>query len=93
VFVLECRQLMSWMVENSLPLKGAIGYREYFRKRNCLAGKPIVEAFRLADSLDIAGCAFVPNAWSEVEEALAKGNGSTLWDEIELSDFVRPLFR
>jgi len=74
LFLLECRQLMDWMVKNGLPLKGAIGYGEYFLKRSCFAGKPILDAFRLADNLDIAGCAFVPNAWSEVEEALKKGD-------------------
>jgi len=84
VFVLECRKLMNWMVENGLPLKGAIGYGEYFRKRNCLAGKPIVDAIRLADSLEIAGCAFIPNAWSEVEEALTKGNG-------QIAEFIRSI--
>ena len=84
LFVLECRQLMNWMVKNGLPLKGAIGYGEYFRKRNCFAGKPILDAFRLAHNLDIAGCAFVPNAWSEVEETLKKGDN-------QIANFIRSI--
>ena len=84
IFVLECRQLMGKMFENGLPLKGAIGYGEYFRKGNCFAGKPIVDAFRLAQNLDIAGCAFVPKTWNEIEKALAKCNE-------QIAEFIRKL--
>jgi len=82
LFLLECQKLVTWMFENGLPVKGAIGYGEYFRKRNCFAGKPIVDCFRLANSLDLAGCAFVPNAWNRIEEALTGSNNKQIADFI-----------
>lgn len=84
-FLLECWMLMNNMFKRGLLLRGALGYGEYFRKRNCFAGKPIIDAIRLAESLNLAGCAFVPNAWKEVEGALAvKGNE-------QVADFIRSI--
>ncbi len=84
-FLLACWMLMNDMFKRGLLLRGAIGYGEYFWKRNCFAGKSIIDAIRLAESLNLAGCAFVPSAWEEVEGALAaKGNE-------QVADFIKSI--
>jgi len=70
-FLLTCSMLMNNLFNKGLILRGAVGYGEYFKKRNCFAGKPIIDACELSECLDLAGCAIVPNAWEEIEDALA----------------------
>lgn len=70
-FLLACRMLMNEMFNEGLLLRGAVSYGKYFRKRNCFAGEPIIDAIRLAGSLNLAGLAFVPKAWEEVEKVMA----------------------
>ena len=84
-FLLACCMLMNRMFNRGLLLRGAIGYGRYFRKRNCFAGKPIIDSIRLTESLNLAGCAFVPNAWKEVEGAMA-ANGMD-----QIADLIRSI--
>jgi hypothetical protein len=73
-FILACWMLMNRMFNRGLLLRGAVGYGRYFRKRNCFAGKPIIDSVRMAENLNLAGCAFVPNAWEQLQGAMeAKG--------------------
>jgi len=84
-FLHACYMLMNKMLDGNLLLRGAIGYGRYFRKGNCFAGKPIIDSIRLAESLDLAGCVFVPNAWDEVEKVIA-AEGLGL-----VADFIRSI--
>ena len=65
-------------------MKGAISCGEYYRKGNCLAGKPIVDAFELGESLEVAGCVLTEDAWDELEGAVTKGTD-------QLADFTRQM--
>jgi len=84
-FILACWMLMNRMLNRGLLLRGAVGYGSYFRKRNCFAGKPIIDSIRMAESLNLAGCAFVPNAWKEVEGAMAAKGLE------QMADFIRSI--
>ena len=84
-FILACWMLMNRMFNRGLLLRGAVGYGRYFRKRNCFAGKPIIDSIRMAESLNLAGCAFVPNAWKEVEGAMAAKGLE------QMADFIRSI--
>lgn len=84
-FILACWMLMNRMFNRGLLLRGAVGYGRYFRKRNCFAGEPIIDSIKMAESLNLAGCAFVPNAWKQLEGAMtAKGLE-------QMADFIRSI--
>lgn len=84
-FILACWMLMNRMFNRGLLLRGAVGYGRYFRKRNCFAGEPIIDSIRMAESLNLAGCAFVPNAWKQLEGAMAAKGLE------QMADFIRSI--
>ena len=84
-FILTCLMLMNKLFDKGLLLRGAIGYGSYFQKRNCFAGKSIIDTIQLAENIDIAGCVFVPNAWKQVEKSM-----TAIGLEI-MADFIKSL--
>lgn len=84
-FLLACYMLMNRMLDRELLLRGAVGYGRYFRKGHCFAGKPIIDSIRLAESLNLAGCVFVPNAWDQVEKVIAAEGLE------QIADFIRSI--
>jgi len=81
------------MFQKDLPVRGAIGYGPYFVKKTCFAGKPIVEAYRLANSLDLAGCALTPSACDQVKKLLSGETFKTAREFINtlLVEYLTPL--
>lgn len=84
-FLLSCCKLMNRMLNGGFLLQGAVRYGRYFRKRNCFAGMPIVDSIRLAKRLNLAGCAFIPNACDEVAKVLATKGLE------QMADFIRSI--
>lgn len=62
-FILTCRSLMDRLLDAKLLTQGAIGYGEYFRKKNCFAGDDLGKAVNLSKKINLAACVFVPSAW------------------------------
>jgi hypothetical protein len=93
VFLIVCRHLTMWMFQNGLPVRGAIGYGPYFVKKTCFAGKPIVEAYRLTNSLDLSGCTLTPSACDQVKKLLAGGTFKAACESINslLVEYLTPL--
>ena len=58
------------MFEEGLPIRGAIAFGDFIVVENVFAGKPIVQAYTLGESLDLAACAIHPTAESEFETLL-----------------------
>jgi hypothetical protein len=54
-FLMQCSSLWMRMFEFGLPLRGAITKGPYLVQKACFAGKPIVEAYQLANDLNCAG--------------------------------------
>jgi hypothetical protein len=49
-------RLLTYTFIAGLPMRGAIDFGEYFLEEDCFAGKPIINCFRLGQSLDFSGC-------------------------------------
>jgi hypothetical protein len=57
-YLLYCSAVLtSEMFEMGLPIRGAIHEGEFITKEHCLAGKAVVEAYQLCESLDYASLA------------------------------------
>jgi hypothetical protein len=84
---------MTTMFEQGLPVKGAIDCGQFFVKDHCFAGKTIVNAYHLANNLELSGCVLTPYASDQVKEALQNVNDTDLilfFDEI-LFEYLTPL--
>jgi len=68
LFLIVCLLLTRKMFENGLPIRGAIGYGDYFVKGSCFAGMSIVEAYELTDMLELSGCVLTYNAMKFLKE-------------------------
>jgi hypothetical protein len=66
--------LSAEMFERGLPVRGAIVEGTFVVKESCLAGKAIVEAYRMCESLDLACVVFSPDLSSRAEEAFTECN-------------------
>ena len=64
--------LIRYMFQFGLPVRGVINTGEFIVKGNCFAGKPIVQAYRLTQDLNLATCVFTENAFKEVSELCMK---------------------
>ena len=49
------------MFNEGLPMRGAITEGEFLIKKQCFAGKPIIDAYKLCASLDFSGVVFHPD--------------------------------
>ncbi len=81
------------MFEEGLPVRGAIAFGDYVFVQNVFAGKPIVDAYTLAESLDLAACAIHPTAENEFKTLLAfpSGEGSILAEGLVLVRYPLPV--
>lgn len=68
MFTSICAGLVSSLFWEGLPVRGALALGEYYVKIQpesiCLIGKPIIEAYELADQINLAGCVVTPSAES-----------------------------
>jgi hypothetical protein len=58
------------MFEEGLPVRGAIAFGDFIVVEHVFAGKPIVQAHTLGQSLNLAACAIHPTAESEFKTLL-----------------------
>ncbi len=68
VFNIACALLQKSMLYEGLPLRGVITYGSYLIKGTCFAGRPIVEAYKLAQRLDLSACVFTPESYLRAKE-------------------------
>lgn len=61
-FLVTASVLERMMFEEGLPIRGAIAFGDFIFVRNIFAGKPIIDAHNLGQSLDLAACAIHPTA-------------------------------
>jgi hypothetical protein len=62
VFLAHCSSLWKSMFAFGLPLRGAITTGEYLVEKTCFAGRPIVEAYKLANDINCAGVVIADSA-------------------------------
>jgi len=63
-FLLSSIHLWREMFDFGLPIRGAIDCGNYYTKEYCLAGDPIIAAYKLAHDLDLAAIALTQRAFS-----------------------------
>lgn len=74
-WIFRARHVMSYyasllfadMFRNGLPLRGVIHEGDFIFKEMCFAGKGIVEAYRLCESLDMSGLVYSEQLGSDIE--------------------------
>ena len=71
IFSLFCKKLFEILFEKGLPLRGAIGYGEFFKTQTCFHGKPIIEAYEVANNLELSTCVFTRSASQRWEDLFA----------------------
>jgi hypothetical protein len=69
------------MFKNGLPVKGAITFGSFIFDETCIAGRAIVEAHTLCQSLDVAGVALSPKL-SEFMDKIFTNDKEDFWDII-----------
>ncbi|WP_295103780.1 hypothetical protein [uncultured Candidatus Kuenenia sp.] len=70
IFLLHAAMLLRLAFDKGLPLRGSIDSGNFFILDNCFAGKPIVNAYRLANQLQFSGCALTPKVEKEFKNDL-----------------------
>ena len=56
--ILTTLVLQAEMFNQGCPVRGAISYGDFYIEQRCFAGRPIIEAYQLAQQLDLAACGF-----------------------------------
>jgi hypothetical protein len=56
IFDMACVMLQAELFRAGLPLRGAIDFGRFFVKGTCFAGRPIINAYRLCNTLELAAC-------------------------------------
>ena len=72
VFIQAALILNRQMFDFGLPLRGVIATGRFLVKGTCFAGRPIIDAYRLANDLDLSGCVMTPRAFQEVADMADK---------------------
>jgi len=88
-FIMASLVLNSRMFTFGLPLRGAITIGKYFVQGGCFAGKPIIEAYKLTQEIDLAACIISERASHYLSSLLSKQNPE---ESPELFIFFRPAF-
>ena len=65
-FLIASLILNRYMFNSGLPLRGAITTGNFLFRKLCFAGKPIIDAYELANSLDLSACVITEEAYNEV---------------------------
>lgn len=62
------------LFRTGLPLRGAIDFGRFFIQDTCFAGRPIINAYELCNTLELAACVLTPEASDRVK-AFLSGSG------------------
>lgn len=65
-FLIASLTLNYRMLKSGLPLRGAITTGNFLFRKLCFAGKPIIEAYELANSLNLSACVITEEAYNKV---------------------------
>lgn len=68
IFFTACIGLQDRLFEAGLPVRGAIDFGKFFVKGTCFAGRTIVNAYRLSETLELAACVLTDDASNELNK-------------------------
>lgn len=88
--LLQTMVLQRQLFDFGLPIRGAVAVGDYVFQQSCFAGRPIIEAYKTAQDLDLAAVVLTDGAYSELSAFLCD---KTFRDVIEpiLKDYAIPL--
>lgn len=66
VIIVMLRELQNKMFDLGLPIRGAVDYGKFIVEKNCFAGRTIIDAYQLSESLEVSACVFSKNAELEI---------------------------
>lgn len=69
-FLIQSALLQRKMFHYGFPIRGAISYGAFMTGRSCFAGKAIIDAYKQANKLDVAGVVFTDAGREEMEKLL-----------------------
>ncbi len=73
IFILSCQLLYRRLFEFGLPSRGAIAFGDFIvHKAQCFAGRPLMDAYRLGQSINLSACVLHPSAATEWTRVAAK---------------------
>jgi hypothetical protein len=72
VFCIYIAEFTREMFFNGLPIRGCIDVGDYFLDEKCFAGKPIINAYRWAESLDFSGVVLSKEADIKINSLLGE---------------------
>lgn len=89
-----CSRVQSYMFKNGLPVRGVLHFGKFMVKDPCFAGRPIIEAYQLANTLELAATVMTDVAAKKLDEAraltVAKNNAGAYFDYL-LKKYLVPL--
>jgi len=92
-FIVTASILQRMMFEEGLPLRGAIAFGDFIFANHVFAGKPIVDAYYLGHSLNLAACAIHETAGNEFKRLVSNSHKCKgfLSDGLHLVQYPVPL--
>lgn len=67
-FFQTCDFLQNTMFNDGLPLRGCIDYGEYYIENSCFAGKPLINAYKISNSLELSACVLSKKLKNKIED-------------------------
>ena len=89
-----CQRIQSHMFVNGLPCRGVIHFGKFMVKDPCFAGRPIVEAYQLANTLELAATVMTEGAeqiFNQARSATLKGEKGSKVLDFFLERYLVPL--
>ncbi len=71
-FSTVCASLLNQTFSAGFPLRGGVSIGEFFIEDRCFAGRPIINAYRVAQELEMSGCVLDESADAFVSELRRK---------------------
>ena len=75
LFIGYLSQLTRMLFVEGLPIRGSICFGDFFVDEQCIAGKPIIDAYRLSESLDFSGVVICEKTYEKIKKPFT---GNTL---------------
>jgi hypothetical protein len=80
-FLVSAIHLQHNLLMKGLPLRGVLTHGSYLIQNTCFAGKPIIEAYTLAESMELSACVVAPSATPIFNEIMnCEGKSELLYD-------------
>lgn len=74
ICVAAAQEILNMTFKKGIPVRGAMNCGKFYLEESCFAGKPLIECYRVGQSLDFSGCAMLTDLENVCREY--ENNGS-----------------